>query len=185
MSSRSDEYEQQLLAHVAQPQYDVPHETSYKVPHEIQESVKLTDDWLNLMEHNEGANHISDELRKNQMLHGEFTPFDHHEANHHKAKHEEPNHHESKHHAESNFHLMKKRNLKTQRFKETSLRFAGKKRHLANEKVVGKRSFATHHDYKSDRAHKNHHENSKRVLMDYYDEIQVEQKGKVQICFLV
>lgn len=69
---RSDRYEEILLDHVAHPQHDVPHETSYQVPHEIHESVKLTNDWLNLIEHEEGAMHIEDELRKNQMLHGEL-----------------------------------------------------------------------------------------------------------------
>lgn len=70
LESRSDTYGDQLLEHVAHPQYDIPHETSYEVPHEIKESVELTDDWLNLIEHNEGAYHISDELRKNQFLQG-------------------------------------------------------------------------------------------------------------------
>jgi len=54
---------------VAHSRHDVPEDTLYEVPHEIHDSVKFRQDMLNHHEHEEGATHISEELRKNQMLH--------------------------------------------------------------------------------------------------------------------
>lgn len=62
-----------MLDHIAHPHHDIPHETPYEIPHEIKESVKLSSDWLNFIEHEQGTNHISDELRKNQVLQREHS----------------------------------------------------------------------------------------------------------------
>lgn len=119
-------YAAQLLEHVANPQHDVPHETSYEIPHEIKESAKLTSDWIRLAEHQAGTNHISDALRKNTMLHGGIMPM--HSSSEHKI--------DAPHHS------------RMRRFKR-----GGRIRSVAREP-------------------------HRRVLMDHYDEIQVEPKGK-------
>ena len=155
INRKSDPFGDQLSAHVAKPQHDIPHETSYEVPHEIHESVKLSSDWINLIEHNEGANHISDELRKNQMLHGDGAMPMHHE------KADTPTHHISDSH-----HLMKRSSTLQRKHKS----------HKDNHK----RKQVTH-------SNKTLHAIKKRVLMDHYDEIQVEEKGKVWykfFCFI-
>ena len=147
---------------MAHPQHDIPHETSYEVPHEIKESVKLADDWINLIEHEKGSTHISDELRKNQMIHGGVAMPLHHQVRPHRPV-DEPEHP----------HLMMKRGLSRRPAFPSQIwnnpkRVENRNKEVAMSNYVEQRPLL---------------KRKKRVLMDHYDKIQVDNKGNIIIIF--